>query len=246
MQITRLQKPEVNENTLMYRNPLGKKGGRNKIIIGVGMFAIAAALLAVGLIYMTAIEGGVGLAVILFIGAVLYVASGVFSVYEGINLRHRPYAVIIDGDNLILREKHVYLHLPLSLMRRLTVDCHGIDACLAVNAEGEYDILIKGDVLYYTVDGAQTPLSSRNMRKIAFILNGLALGTEKDVNWGRRYDELMQSEHVEKEGAASGMNKALDYSAALSEESDNTGFDKERNEDAEATSLEEPDGNDEK
>ncbi len=66
------------------------------------------------------------------------------------------------------------------------------------------------------------------------------------MNWGRRYDELMQSEHVEKEGAASGMNKALDYSAALSEESDNTGFDKERNEDAEATSLEEPDGNDEK
>ncbi len=246
MQITRLQKPEVNESTLMYRNPLGRKGGRNKIIVGVAMFAIAVALVAVGLIYMTAIEGGLGLAIVLMIGAALYIASGVFAVVEGENLRHRPYAVIIDGDNLILREKHAYIHLPLALMRRLTIDCHGIDAYLSVNQEGAYDILIKGDVLYYTVDGVQTALTSRNMRKIAFILNGLALGTEKDVNWGERYDALMQSEHVEKEGAASGINRALDHSAALSEESNDTGIDKEKAEDAEEALPEAHDGNDEK
>lgn len=217
MQIFHSSAPKVNESTLMYRNPLGEKGGRNQIIVGCAMFVLVAALIVAGCVYVRT-DGGMGLGIVLFIGAALYVASGILNIIAGVGLLKRPYAVIIDGDNLILREKHSYIHLPLSLMRRLTIDCRGIDAYLSVNAEGSYDVLIKSDVMYYTVDGKQTALASRNMRKIAFILNGIALGTEKGVNWGERYDALMRSEHVEQEGAASGINKALDYSAALSSE----------------------------
>ena len=216
MQIFHSSAPKVNEATLMYRNPLGEKGGRRMLTVGGVMFALVILLTVFGCIYVRT-EGGVGLGVVLFIGAALYIAAGVLQIVGGVGLMKRPYAVIIDGDNLILREKHSYIHLPLEQMRRLNIDCHGIDAYLSVNSSGSYDVVIKGDVMYYTVDGVQTALSSRNMRKIAFILNGIALGTEKDVNWGKRYDELMQSEHVEKEGAVSGINKVLDTSAALAQ-----------------------------
>lgn len=203
--------PKVDESTLMYRNPLGVKGGKNKIALGIGMAVIAVMLVFVGVYFMR--NANVPLGVVLTAVACVYVGLCGYNVYTGIKLIQRPFAVIIDAQNLILREKDGYLHLPLKEMRRLTIDCEGIDAYLNVNPDGNYDVLIKGDNMFYTTGGVQSALTSRNMRKIAFILNSIALNAESDVNWGSRFDELLYSDHVQTAGISEGLNKALDDSA---------------------------------
>ncbi len=234
--IFRSEPATVDESTLMYRNPLGVKAGRNKIITGVVMSLIAAALVGVGVWFM--IDGDVPLGSILIVATAAYAANCGMQIAGGIKLMKRPYAVIIDGKNLILREKTDCLHLPLTLMRRLTIYCEGIEAQLVVNQNGKYDITVKGETMYYAVDGEQKNfITSRNMRKVAFILNGIALGKEPDTNWGARYDELMLSPHVEAEGAAAGLNKELDKVAASYEEQSTVIQDGETNETAEEVSL---------
>lgn len=217
--VYRADKPEVDESTVMYRNPLGDKAGKHKIIVGVVMSVIAAALVAVGIYYITA--GDVSLGIILIVATAAYGWNCVMQIRGGIRLLKQPYSIIIDKQNLIVREKKQYVHLPLSRMHRLTIDCEGIEAQLSVKKEGNYDIVIKGSNLYYKVDGVQNSATSQNMRKVAFILNSVALGKEKDTDWGARYDELLASEHVEQEGAAAGLNKELDQIAASEPEQKN-------------------------
>lgn len=207
----RLAQPQVDESTLMYRNPLGVKGGKNKILLGAGMAALAALLVAVGVFYI--VNANVPLGVVLLCVAGVYAALCAVNVYRGVKMLARPYAVLIDASHLILREKESYLHLPLVEMRRLTIDCEGIDAYLNVNPDGSYDVLIKGENLFYTVNGVQSCITSRNMRKIAFILNSIALNAEVRVNWGQRFDELLSSAQVQAEGLTEGLNRELDKSA---------------------------------
>lgn len=216
MEIFRSERPTVNEQTVMYRNPLGKKDGRNKMIYGAVTAVIAAALCGVGVFYI--LHDGLSLGILLQVAAAAYIALSVVYFVNGARLSVRPYAVIVDSDNLIIREKSDYLHLPLKKMRRLTIDCEGIEAYLSVAADGEYDVLIKGDTLYYTVDGLQSSICSRYMRKIAFVLNGIAIGGESGVNWGEKFDDAILSEHTSDHGAEFGLNKALDESLPQSGE----------------------------
>ncbi len=206
--IFRAEKPSPNEAAVNYKNPTGVKRGRNRIILSAVCVVIAGLLVGAGIYYT--LSGNLGLGIVLFCCAAVYVfGCGVYAA-DGLKLLKRPYAVLIDDKYLILREKNDYLHLPLNLMRRLTIDCEGIEAQLVVNAEGKYDVLIKADTMYYTVDGVQNTIGSKNMRKIAFILNCLALAPNNIENYGDRYDELLSSEHVEVEGVAAGLNKELD------------------------------------
>ena len=207
MKIETLPEPKINRDTLMYRNPLGITAGKNKFVYGAVFFAVAVALTVFGVYYLSA-ANNVELGILLVVGAIIYLAYCGKFVFDGIGLLKRPFAVIIDGDNLILRRKHGYLHLPLGLMRRLTVDCEGVETCRSINLEGEFDVLIKGDNLYFSIGGEQENVVSRNMQKVAFVLSGIALGLD-GINWGERYDELLLSEEAHHVGAAAVLSNAL-------------------------------------
>lgn len=218
--IFRAVKPSLNEQAVNYKNPTGVKRGRNRIILSVGCVCIAGLLVGTGVYYT--LSQNLALGIVLFCCAAVYVFGCVVYVIDAARLLKRPYAVLIDDRYLILREKNDYLHLPLNMMRRLTIDCEGIEAQLVVNANGGYDVLIKGDTLYYTVEKEQNTIGSKYMRKIAFILNCLAIASDDKINYGERYDELLASEHVEAEGAAAGLNKELDELYRKSQENEKT------------------------